>query len=151
MRESNPARFQTFSPERVARFWRRVNRTDACWLWTGGTNGRGYGQLKIDGQQFYAHRLAFEVERGPIPNGLVIDHLCRTPLCVNPDHLEPVTNTENLRRGVRGGDPLTRERCKNDHPWDDVYRAPNGTYHCRHCRREAQMRSDARRTSGRTG
>lgn len=132
----------------MTRFWSRVDRGDVadCWLWRGYLNN-GYGQVKMHGQLFYAHRVAFETEREPIPAGLTLDHLCRTPACVNPTHLEPVTLAENLRRmrAATDPDPETRETCANGHPWGDLYRTPSGVLHCRPCRREAQARSDARR------
>lgn len=71
---------------------------NGCWLWTG-CRSNGYGQIGMDGRMMLAHRLAYELIIGPIPTGLHIDHLCRTPLCVNPAHLEPVTPAENIRRG----------------------------------------------------
>lgn len=71
---------------------------DDCWLWRGALNNRGYGRLTRGGH-VYAHRYVYELERGPIPTGMQLDHLCRTPACVNPAHLEPVTGTENVRRG----------------------------------------------------
>lgn len=80
------------------RFWAKVDKGPDCWLWTGCVVNR-YGQFKTNGQQFQAHRWAWEELRGPIPDGLVLDHLCRRPLCVNPDHLEVVTQRENIRRG----------------------------------------------------
>jgi len=74
-----------------------------CWNWAGNTNQRGYGcyfkQYKTKRRTFLAHRLVWTLLRGPIPDGLVIDHLCRNLCCVNPDHLEPVTVRENSIRG----------------------------------------------------
>lgn len=67
-----------------------------CWRWTGRIDWKGYGWLSADP----AHRLTYEAAVGPIPAGLVIDHLCRNPWCVNPAHLEPVTQKENVHRGI---------------------------------------------------
>jgi hypothetical protein len=83
----------------VARFWSYVNRTDGCWLWTGGLNRKRYGMFWLAGTHTPAHRYAYELLIGPIPEGLQIDHLCRNPPCVNPHHLEPVTPRENTLRG----------------------------------------------------
>ena len=74
------------------RFWAKVNKTDTCWLWTASTLN-GYGQIKAGGRFgkiLLAHRVAYEMLVGPIPEGLQLDHLCRVTLCVNPKHLEPV-------------------------------------------------------------
>ena len=70
-----------------------------CWIWIGSTNGIGYGRLERRRKQVYAHRFMWERRHGPIPPGLQMDHLCRITLCVNPDHLEAVSQAENLRRG----------------------------------------------------
>src|SRR3954470_20141998 len=71
-----------------------------CWLWTGARSAKGgYGDVSVSGMRFRAHRLIYEWERGPIPEGLILDHLCCNPPCVNPDHMEVVTNRENILRG----------------------------------------------------
>lgn len=72
---------------------------DLCYIWQGSTNGRGYGIISVEGRRCYVHRVTYELEHGPIPRGLMIDHLCRQTLCCNPDHLEAVTNRENTIRG----------------------------------------------------
>lgn len=94
----------------AVRFWAKVERGDAaaCWPWTGHRDdngyglGNGYGRFRLGGQngpRYYAHRLAYELLIGPIPEGLVIDHLCSNRACVNPAHMEPVSIAENVRRG----------------------------------------------------
>ena len=81
------------------RFWSKVELGPDCWLWQGRPNRFGYGQFRgIRGRMIMAHRFAYVLLRGPIPAGLTLDHLCETPACVRPSHLEPVTNSENLRR-----------------------------------------------------
>ena len=83
------------------RFWGRVDKhhPSGCWVWKGATV-KGYGTLHLaDRSRVLAHRYAYERLVGPIPRGLVSDHLCRNPLCVNPAHIEPVTIAENTRRG----------------------------------------------------
>lgn len=70
-----------------------------CHIWQGAKCPHGYGRVNIENRTRQAHRVAYERGVGPIPEGLVIDHLCRVPSCVNPDHLEAVTHWENLRRG----------------------------------------------------
>jgi hypothetical protein len=81
------------------RFWDFVSPepTCGCWLWDGPDNGM-YGLLRNGYRNTYAHRFSYQKFVGPIPRGLVIDHACRVTFCVNPDHLEPVTQAENLRR-----------------------------------------------------
>lgn len=97
------------------RLWGRVNKTQGCWLWTGQRLSSGYGHIALGGRdagKALVHRLVYELEVGPIPEGLILDHICRTRLCCNPDHLQPVTNSHNLQNqsgayrnsltGVRG-------------------------------------------------
>lgn len=99
-------RSHPFTPAKLEkRFWEKVNKTkDGCWLWTGAKSIQGYGQTGriIEGRptKIPAHRQAFQYLRGPIPDGLVLDHLCMTKLCVNPDHLDPVSREINMVRGV---------------------------------------------------
>lgn len=92
------------------RFWSKVDLVTGpkvegmpsrCWIWTGARNHAGYGHMGVDGRNQGAHRVSYELNVGPIPDGLHIDHLCCTPACVNPLHLEPVTNQENTLRGMR--------------------------------------------------
>src|SRR4051794_29354457 len=83
------------------RFWSKVEVSDGCWLWLSGLNQYGYGRFSVARRMCLAHRYSYELNVGPIPEGLVLDHLCRTPRCVRPDHLEPVTQAVNLERGLR--------------------------------------------------
>lgn len=75
-----------------------VDQTTGCWLFIGGQTGDGYGRFSVNGRLEVPHRTAYEMFVGEIPAGLQLDHLCRTRHCVNPDHLEPVTPSENIRR-----------------------------------------------------
>ena len=111
------------------RFWQRVVKrgSDECWLWTGAKTMDGYGQFN---RRSYAHRVSYEMHKGPIPEGLVIDHLCRNKKCVNPAHLEAVTNTVNLQRSA----PATKTHCKRGHALID--RQSNGDRYCKQCARE---------------
>jgi len=103
--------------EMLRTFWSKVHRTPSCWFW-GGRLLNGYGIIQIYDREkqkqkaFRPHRLAYEFCKGPIPPGLVIDHLCRNPACVNPAHLEAVTMLENLRRGAWTGGVLHASRVR---------------------------------------
>lgn len=133
----------SITPEAIEqRFWAKVRKTSTCWLWTGKLNQGGYGILKVQGKQTRAHRYAYELLVGPIPEGLTIDHKCRVRRCVWPAHLEPVTRTENVRRG----DGITarlqrRTHCKNGHPFNDHntrWRADGRGRVCRTCSNERE-------------
>ena len=89
-----------------------VHASTGCWQWTGPTDQKGYGKVRIGryGPQRMAHRASYEVAVGPIPDGLSLDHLCGNTGCINPDHLEPVTHVENCRRGK--GSKLSMEDAR---------------------------------------
>jgi hypothetical protein len=113
---------------------RIVQSDTGCWLWTGTVNNT-YGRARIDGRARYTHRYAYEMLVGPIPDGLVLDHLCRVRLCCNPAHLEPVTDRENVARGEAPGSPLMRTGvCKRGHEVSgaNVY-TTSGWIECRIC------------------
>ena len=82
------------------RFWSYATpeQNSGCWLWLGATTDNGYGSFWADGRSHRAHRFAYAQFVGPIPSGLTLDHLCRNRICVNPKHLEPVTDRENILR-----------------------------------------------------
>lgn len=129
-------------------FWAWVEKTETCWLWKGRLNNKGYGQASLKGRMRLAHRLAWELLRGPIPEGAVLDHLCRVRRCVNPDHLEPVTTRENLLRGEGlAAIHARQEKCAHGHAFTpaNTYQRPEGRY-CRACR-AATMRAQRRRTA----
>lgn len=83
------------------RFWEKVDKSGDCWIWTAYIDAKGYGQFNADGTIVRAHRYAYELENGPIPDGLQIDHRCRVTGCVNPAHLRLATNKQNCEH--RGG------------------------------------------------
>lgn len=124
------------------RFWEKVDQSGDCWLWTGATNGAGYGQFHLAGsdgkRQRYAHRIAYEEAVGPIPEGLTLDHLCQNPRCVRPDHLEPVPMGVNIRRGNGLSARRARQtRCLRGHAFTSTYTDRNGHLHrrCDECMR----------------
>ena len=136
--------YEREAPEK--RFWKFVDDTGSCQLWTGAKSGKGYGYF---GNLGYAHRFAYEMKNGKIPDGMVIDHLCRVHSCVNPDHLEAVTNSENVRRGE--APRAARERakkiskCPKGHEYsEENTRMRNGKRHCKTCGALAAKDYDAR-------
>lgn len=147
-RRLTPIRSRTW-PER---FWDKVEKTDSCWLWKGAIQGAGYGSIWYDDRICLAHRVAYELTRSKVPDGLTLDHLCRVRSCVNPAHLEPVTNRENVLRGVA---PLAKNarktHCIHGHPFDEVNtlvrHTKYGTFtrHCLTCKRAADAARNASR------
>ncbi len=102
------------------RFWPKVQKTESCWLWTGGLSDTGYGSISMNGKIDNAHRVAWKLMRGPIPAGMQLDHLCRVRHCVNPDHLEIVTRRTNILRGLgQSAIYARRETCGKGHPLKD--------------------------------
>lgn len=94
-----------------------------CWIWQGAKNNKGYGLLTIGGKNKLAHVEYYERKNGPVPCGLELDHLCSVPLCINPEHQEPVTHTENVRRGKKC--KLTMETARAIR---SAYAAPGNKY-----------------------
>lgn len=128
------------------RFQRRVTvQDDGCWSWDT-TNSIGYGEFMQNRVGYYAHRFAYEAMVGPIPEGLVIDHLCRNRRCVNPAHMEPVTRGENVLRGISVPAQNARKtHCSRGHAYDEAntHITPRGSRSCRACWRidNAQRRA----------
>lgn len=138
------------------RFWRYVDKTDGCWLWVGMTARNGYGKIRSGGHAgplLLAHRVAYELEHGPIPEGLHIDHLCRVRHCVNPAHLEPVTCRVNIIRGEGfAAKNYVKTHCKHGHPFDlfNTYWTRDGKRMCRACK-AAWAVNNRKRANGKTG
>jgi hypothetical protein len=125
------------------RFWSKVDKQGSpsahapelgpCWVWTASLTAYGYGQFGFRKRVVRAHRVAYELSIGPIPQGLELDHLCRVHECVNPSHLEPVTHKTNMSRGFF----RLKTHCPQGHPYDaDNTYVLNGERFCRACRHE---------------
>ncbi len=139
----------TLTDKAITRFWEKVELTSTCWNWTASTT-KGYGQFCVDRTPRAAHRIAWEQLRGPIPDGLTLDHLCRNRRCVNPAHLEPVSMRINLLRGEGACAQHARQtRCKWGHPLieGNLRPGPPGMRRCLWChRRDNREYWERRRT-----
>ena len=121
------------------RFDARVEVAGSCLVWSGARhNSKGYGRFDDSGLRFLAHRWSYERARGPIPAGFEVDHLCQNTRCVNPVHLEAVTNAEHIRRTDQGARNRSRTHCPRGHPYlgDNLRTDKTGRRHCRACGRE---------------
>lgn len=130
----SPAQLFTTLPERIQT---KIQIAD-CWLWFGCTTADGYGRLTWNRQVHNAHRVVYELLVGPIPTGLQVDHLCFVKNCVNPAHLQPVTQAENRRRWMK-----THTHCPHGHeytPQNTAIMKSSGGRVCRECERLRSIR-----------
>ncbi|SIN33573.1 HNH endonuclease signature motif containing protein [Mycobacteroides abscessus] len=134
------------------RFWEKVRPAGAleCWQWGASLNDGGYGQIYVHEvrRPIRAHRVAWELLRGEIPTGLVIDHLCRNRRCVNPWHMDLVTNEVNIERGeFRSSRPPLKTHCPSGHAYagENVRIAKAGYRVCRSCERAQSLAGYYRR------
>lgn len=134
--KANPANYpEQLTEKESGLFWMKVDKAGPwplqkncqgkCWTWTAGRVNEGYGRFYLRGGKPLAHRLSYVLRNGSVGDELKIDHLCRNRSCVNPDHLEPVTDAVNTRRGrlplVAGKSMLARTHCPRGH----LLNAPN--------------------------
>jgi hypothetical protein len=135
---------KVWASKRPRDFFRQVKKTPTCWIWKGVVLNGGYGQIKVKGKKFTAHRFFYELLVAPVPEGLTLDHLCRVRTCVNPVHLEPVTGRVNT---LRGNNPCAQNarktHCKQGHPLSgtNLYLKPSGARICLTCRRAEYHRN----------
>ncbi|MFG2412276.1 HNH endonuclease signature motif containing protein [Streptomyces goshikiensis] len=145
----------------TTRFWVKVNKDGpapshspelgCCWLWKLPGGVGGYGSFYLDGRMQTSHRVAYQLEVGDIPQGLVVDHLCRVRNCVRPSHLEPVTPAENNRRGRVWESGAAAQRAKTHCPYGHPYSGENlrickdGKRACRACDRRYSSEFKARK------
>jgi len=134
LRESVVGLSSTWGDERLhAEFWSKVVLLPgSCWGWIAGKNSDGYGSFTYQNKGYGAHRFAYLKLKGDIPEGRVLDHLCRVRRCVNPDHLEPVTDKVNILRGYgRAAIQSRRTVCPNGHPLSGENLVPSSLKHGR--------------------
>lgn len=111
-----------------------VDDVTGCWLWHGYRMPFGHGRVRVGGRKVLVHRWVYEHLVGPIPPGLVLDHLCRVPACCNPEHLDPVTNPENVNRSPLSN--ANKTSCPQGHPYDaENTRVYGGSRYCVACQR----------------
>lgn len=136
-RHKDPLIIKRVYPKRALSLKERIEnkilKTDKCWLWQGEIRKNGYGSIRINKKNYTIHRVYYELNKGQIPTGLTIDHLCRIKNCINPDHLEPVTLIENLKRGYGiGVQNSNKTYCPKGHEYNGVDK--NGHRLCLTCR-----------------
>jgi hypothetical protein len=133
--------FIGLKPSVEGRFLAKFTVSDGCWEWTGAQRFAGYGTLKVNGKSMLAHRYAWYWYYGEmVPNDMVVDHLCRNTLCVNPTHLEVVTHAENIKRGLKGD--LFPGHCPAGHDYTPENTLINrkGSPVCRTCKRSRERK-----------
>lgn len=143
-----------FGDDRLSeqQYWSRMSVTAAgCWEWNGTRDEHNYGRIHLKYRHRGAHRVVYEMLVGPIPDGLQLDHLCRNPPCVNPAHLEPVTQRENLLRGnTLAAANAAKTHCPQGHEYtpENTYQSA-GKRRCRRCESAAGARRYQRRKAAR--
>jgi len=153
-REGHGGEVSTEREMLLRRLWSQVDKSAGpgrCWPWTGTLNNSGYGRIYVNGRKVLVHRLAYELEVGPIGDGLEIDHVrargCQSTACCNPAHLEAVTPEENRRRADLGRAQAAKTHCPQGHLYagENLRIKPDGSRECRTCKRANERRFRLRR------
>jgi len=121
-----------------------------CWYWVSSKTINGYGQFSLNGKTKLAHRLSYEHFKEKIPKELQINHICRTRHCVNPDHLEAITQQENIGKGLGGINNRIKTHCPQGHEYskENTQIRPNGKRNCRICHRIGSNQYNQRKKLG---
>lgn len=138
--ETSISEHQTLNPLYL-RFFEKVEKGDKCWIWKGAVDAHGYGSFVIEGLTKKSHRVSYEMSKGEIPEGLVIDHICKNKLCVNPEHLRAISRVENVMIGDGPTAKNARKtHCNRNHPLSgsNLY-TYKGKRYCKACRSSPQL------------
>lgn len=122
-----------------------IDEATGCWLWMGSRKGPGYGTFCFENVTRLAHRVSYELFVGPIPEGLQVDHLCNTPPCVRPDHLEVCSGRQNVLRSPAAPSAINARKthCNNGHEFtpENTYVTKNGSRQCKRCTADRMKRA----------
>lgn len=131
----------------IERFWSKIIKTGCCWDWLAYKDSNGYGRFGLNRKIVRAHQFSYVLHNGEIPKGLVIDHLCRNPSCCNPEHLEAVPQSENMKRGKIRSFHRNKKCCPKGHEYnkENTYYGKNNYRWCKTCLRENSRLQSKRR------